>query len=115
MFSFIVLIVGIIAGGIAAIAGFGIGSLLAPLFALQIDTGLAVAAVSIPPRHRDAGADLWPVIIIAAIGVIAGTLVGGRVLRRIPETIFRRVVSAIILALGFCTLYKVRMGFVSGG
>lgn len=37
-----------IAGAVASVAGFGIGSLLTPLFALQMETKLAVAAVSIP-------------------------------------------------------------------
>jgi uncharacterized membrane protein YfcA len=37
-----------LAGGIAAVTGFGIGSLLTPVLALQVDTRLAVAAVSIP-------------------------------------------------------------------
>jgi uncharacterized membrane protein YfcA len=247
MFSIVVLIVGIIAGGIAAIAGFGIGSLLTPLLALRMDTGLAVAAVSIPhaigtlvrfgllrehverrvlwsfgitsaagglvgafllaragspvltlifalllffagfmgitglsQRLRFQGAaawiagalsglfgglvgnqggirsaamlgldvprdafvatataialfvdaarvpvylatqgeqllGLWPLIVVAAVGVVVGTLLGGRVLRRIPETIFRRVVSAIILALGVYMLYKAYTGFVGGG
>ncbi|MFN3326855.1 MAG: TSUP family transporter [Bryobacteraceae bacterium] len=36
------------AGGVAAIAGFGIGSILTPLLGLQIGVKLAVAAVSLP-------------------------------------------------------------------
>ena len=36
------------AGAIAAMTGFGIGSLLTPVLALTVDTRLAVAAVSIP-------------------------------------------------------------------
>ena len=39
---------GVLAGALAAVAGFGIGSLLTPLVALQVGTRLAVAAVSIP-------------------------------------------------------------------
>src|SRR5215207_4874376 len=39
---------GIIAGGIAAVAGFGIGSVLTPVLALETGTRLAVAAVAIP-------------------------------------------------------------------
>lgn len=46
LFEVLVLIVGFFAGGIAAVAGFGIGSLLTPLFALRMETKLAVAAVS---------------------------------------------------------------------
>lgn len=40
--------VGVVAGGIAAVAGFGIGSLLTPLLAVQAGTQLAVAAVAVP-------------------------------------------------------------------
>jgi uncharacterized membrane protein YfcA len=40
--------VGVLAGATAAVAGFGIGSLLTPLLALQLGTGTAVAAVAIP-------------------------------------------------------------------
>src|SRR5580704_3991255 len=39
---------GILAGAIAAISGFGIGSILTPLLAAWIGTKLAVAVVSIP-------------------------------------------------------------------
>ncbi len=39
---------GVLAGGIAAIAGFGIGSVLTPVLALETGTRLAVAAVAIP-------------------------------------------------------------------
>ena len=38
----------ILAGAIASVAGFGIGSVLTPVFALRADMPLAVAAVSIP-------------------------------------------------------------------
>ena len=44
----LVLTVATIAGAIAAVTGFGIGSLLTPVMAMQVDTRLAVAAVSIP-------------------------------------------------------------------
>ena len=44
----LVIVVAVVAGAIAAVTGFGIGSLLTPVLALQVDTRLAVAAVSIP-------------------------------------------------------------------
>jgi uncharacterized membrane protein YfcA len=44
--------------------------------------------------------DAWPIILTAIVGVVAGTLLGERVLRRIPEAIFQRVLGALILALG---------------
>jgi uncharacterized membrane protein YfcA len=39
---------GIVAGAVASVAGFGIGSLLTPVFVTQTATQIAVAAVSIP-------------------------------------------------------------------
>ena len=48
MFEVIVALASTAAGAVAAVAGFGIGSILTPLFALQFGTKLAVAAVSIP-------------------------------------------------------------------
>ncbi|MGH2463225.1 MAG: hypothetical protein ACRDFZ_06330, partial [Candidatus Limnocylindria bacterium] len=54
----LVLPVAIFAGGVAAIAGFGIGSLLTPLLALEFGTRTAVLLVAIP--HASATAlRLW--------------------------------------------------------
>jgi uncharacterized membrane protein YfcA len=47
MFSLILVIIAIIAGAIASVAGFGIGSLLTPLLAIKTGIGVAVAGVSI--------------------------------------------------------------------
>jgi uncharacterized membrane protein YfcA len=44
----LVLLVSIAAGSVAAIAGFGIGSLITPVFALHYPLKVAVAAVAIP-------------------------------------------------------------------
>ncbi|HYL12598.1 MAG TPA: sulfite exporter TauE/SafE family protein [Terriglobales bacterium] len=46
----------------------------------------------------------WPLVMVAALGVLAGTIFGQPLLRRIPERIFRAVVSGIILALGIAML-----------
>src|SRR5215813_2853181 len=48
MFSIWVLFASVLAGAVAAVSGFGIGSLLTPLFASQYGTKLSVAIVSIP-------------------------------------------------------------------
>jgi uncharacterized membrane protein YfcA len=47
-FDLILIVAGLLAGAVAAVTGFGIGSLLTPVLALQVDTRLAVAVVSIP-------------------------------------------------------------------
>lgn len=48
MFEVLIAVAAAIAGGIAAVAGFGIGSLLTPLLALRFGTKLAVAIISVP-------------------------------------------------------------------
>src|SRR5437588_5368851 len=48
IFQFTLFAASIAAGAIAAISGFGIGSVLTPVVSTQIDTRLAVAIVSIP-------------------------------------------------------------------
>jgi uncharacterized membrane protein YfcA len=45
-------------------------------------------------------------IAITTAGVIAGTLLGGRVLRRIPEAAFRRVVAVLLAILGIALLAR---------
>jgi uncharacterized membrane protein YfcA len=61
--TFIVILTAVaaLAGGIAAIAGFGVGSLLTPLLALRLGTKLAVAVVSVPHFIGSAArfAGLW--------------------------------------------------------
>ena len=48
LFLSYILIAGIIAGGIAAISGFGIGSILTPLLSIKVGTKIAIAIVSLP-------------------------------------------------------------------
>lgn len=48
MFELIVFLAALVAGSIAAITGFGIGSLLTPVLATQVPLKAAVAAVAIP-------------------------------------------------------------------
>ena len=47
LFDSALLLVAVLAGGVASIAGFGIGSLITPLLALKVGTSIAVAGVSI--------------------------------------------------------------------
>src|SRR6267378_3737737 len=75
----------IVAGAIASVAGFGIGSILTPLLAARVGAKLAVAAVSIPHvvgtavrfwllrGHVDRRIFLWFGITSAA-GGLAGAL-----------------------------------------
>jgi uncharacterized membrane protein YfcA len=47
---------------------------------------------------------LLPVIALATVGVVAGTLVGEKLLARIPEGIFRTLVGTLLLVLGISFL-----------
>ncbi|MGA2905633.1 MAG: sulfite exporter TauE/SafE family protein [Candidatus Korobacteraceae bacterium] len=83
--TFLLSLAGIVAGAIAAISGFGIGSILTPLLAAWIGTKLAVAVVSVPHfigtglrflvirQHVDRRA-LWSFGITSAAGGLVGAV-----------------------------------------
>jgi uncharacterized membrane protein YfcA len=48
VFDVLLALVAVVAGAIASVTGFGIGSLLTPVFSLRVPLKIAVAAVSIP-------------------------------------------------------------------
>src|SRR5437764_101662 len=77
--------VAVIAGAIAAVAGFGIGSVLTPALALETGTKLAVAAIAIPHfvgtaqrfwllRHHVERRVLAGFGVASALGGLAGAL-----------------------------------------
>ena len=95
----LVLVVSVLAGGIAAVTGFGIGSLLTPVLALQVDTRLAVAAVSVPHVIGTAirfwllsgGVDrrvFWSFGLTSAAGGLIGALLHNRASNRWLNVIF---------------------------
>jgi uncharacterized membrane protein YfcA len=50
--------------------------------------------------ERGPVAAIWPLVLVATAGVVAGTLAGEPLLRRLPERRFKQVVGVIILLLG---------------
>ncbi|HEV8215503.1 MAG TPA: sulfite exporter TauE/SafE family protein [Gemmatimonadaceae bacterium] len=83
--TILVALVGLVAGGIASVTGFGIGSLLTPVLAIETGTKLAVAAISIP--HAVATAQRFWILrrhvdtrvllgfgVASAVGGLAGAL-----------------------------------------
>jgi uncharacterized membrane protein YfcA len=65
--------------------------------------GLVVDLARIPVYVATGGAEMlanWPVVVIATIGVLAGTLLGGPILRRLPEPVFRRSAFVLVAILG---------------
>jgi uncharacterized membrane protein YfcA len=85
IFEIVLAIAALLAGGIASITGFGIGSILTPLLSLQVDMKVAVASVSIP-HFLATGLRFWLLRkqvdrevllhfgILSAIGGVAGAL-----------------------------------------
>ena len=86
LFETAVAAAGVVAGVIASVAGFGIGSVLTPLLAARVGTRLAVAAVSIPHvigtavrfwrlrGHLDRRVFLWFGVTSAAGGLTGALL-----------------------------------------
>jgi uncharacterized protein len=88
-FDVLVFAVAVLAGAVASIAGFGIGSLLTPVLAVKVATKLAVAAVSIPHlagtairfwrlRREIDRRVLWSFGITSAAGGLIGALLNER-------------------------------------
>jgi uncharacterized membrane protein YfcA len=86
-------VVAVLSGATAAVAGFGIGSLLTPLLATRLGTAAAIAAVSIPHAAATAlrfwrlrAAVDWSVIrgfgLLSAAGGLAGALLYARLSSR---------------------------------
>lgn len=71
--------------------------------------GLFVDGARMPVYFYAHGTELTQMttaIAITTAGAIAGTLVGGRVLRRIPEAAFRRAVAVLLAILGIALLAR---------
>ena len=103
-FKIFVALVGLVAAGIASVTGFGIGSLLTPVLAIETGTKLAVAAISIPHavataqrfwllrRHVDKRV-LLGFGIASALGGLAGALAHVWVSSRALTVVFGAVVA----------------------
>ena len=98
-YTAVVALAGVLVGGIAAVSGFGIGSLLTPVLAFHLDTRLAIAAVSVPHligtaqrfwtmrRHIDRRL-LLEFGVTSAAGGLIGALLHGRLGNRWLTTVF---------------------------
>ena len=90
-------------GGIRAAALLHFG--LSPAATVATATGIALAVDAARiPIYLVTGGDViaanWPYVVIGEVGVVAGTLLATPILRRLPETSFRRFVFATIAVLG---------------
>ena len=90
-------------GGIraASMLGFDVPkeSFVATATAIALFVDCARLPVYLATQGREIAA-IWPLLLVATIGVLIGTVVGVRLLARLPQGGFRRVVAMLLLALG---------------
>ncbi|HSU93230.1 MAG TPA: sulfite exporter TauE/SafE family protein [Gemmatimonadaceae bacterium] len=96
-------------GGIRSAALLGFDLDRQAFVATATAIGLVVDGARLPvyfATQTAAIARVWPLVLIATVGTLAGTVLGVRTLRRIPETVFRRVVAILLLLLGAYMLLR---------
>lgn len=90
-------------GGIRAAAMLGFDVRREAFVGTATAVGLIVDGARLPAYVWSDGAEmarLWAPILAMCAGVTIGTLAGKALLSRIPESLFKRIVGALILALG---------------
>jgi uncharacterized membrane protein YfcA len=100
-------------GGIRSAALLGFDLPKRAFVATATATGLIVDAARMPVYAATVGREIaavFPLVAIATAGVIAGTLYGGRLLRRIPEARFRSIVAGLLALLGTLMLIQAARG-----
>jgi uncharacterized membrane protein YfcA len=98
-------------GGIRSAAMLGFDLTKEQFVATATAIALCVDAARMPVylvAERAEVAAIWPLVLLATIGVVVGTLAGERLLARVPERRFRQVIGAIVLLLGIATLIRGR-------
>jgi uncharacterized membrane protein YfcA len=111
LFALLLAAVGIVAGGIAAVTGFGIGSLLTPALAARTGTSVAVAAIAIP--HVVATAQRFWILrryvdrrVLLGFGLAsaAGGLAGALVHTRLSSPALAVVFGTLLILTGISEL-----------
>lgn len=111
LFDLTVAFVGVAAGAVAAIAGFGVGSLLTPLLTTQYDAKLAVALVAIPHAIATAvrlwrlrGDISWPVLRSFGLASAVGGLAGAYVFTQVAGEVLARLLGTLLIIVGSAEL-----------
>lgn len=111
MFLLGVFVLAVLSGATAAVAGFGIGSLLTPLLAASFGTSAAVAAVAIP--HAAAtGLRCWRLrasidwTVVRGFGLLsaAGGLIGALLYTRFSNAALTLTLGLLLLSTSVATL-----------
>jgi hypothetical protein len=94
-------------GGIRSAAMLGFDLRGTAFVATATAIGVAVDVVRMPVYFATESTRIfqaWPAVLAGVIGVVFGTIVGQGILRKIPEKLFRRVISGILLLVGVLLL-----------
>ncbi len=98
-------------GGIRAAAMLALNVRKEAFVATAVAIALVVDGARMPVYAFSVGRQLlglWPIVGTACAGVLLGTLSGKQLLGWIPEAIFRRMVSALLMALGLAIVISGR-------
>jgi uncharacterized protein len=90
-------------GGIRSAAMLGFEVPRQSFVATATAIGLCVDVARVPVYLATQGADIagaWRLLLIAVVAVVMGTALGARLLSRVPERVFRRVVAVLLILLG---------------
>jgi uncharacterized membrane protein YfcA len=107
-----------VVGCVGGIYGIGGGSILAPVLigagrpprevapaalASTFVTSLAgvITFLALSVHHHGSIAPDWPTGIALGIGGLAGAYTGARIQRNLPDTLIRRVMGILVVAIGF--------------
>jgi uncharacterized protein len=96
-------------GGLRAGAMLGAGVSRDAFVATATATGLVVDLARLPvylSARWDEILPLWPYMAAMTAGVVVGTAIGMKVLKRIPEEKFRKVVSVLLIGLALWLVLK---------
>ena len=96
-------------GGIRSAALLGFGLSRQTLVATATAIGLFVDGARVPVYMATQGHHvlaIWPWVVLASAGVTIGTVLGSRVLMRIPDVWFRRVLAVVLGILGGVMLLR---------
>jgi uncharacterized protein len=104
----------VVAGAVAAIAGFGVGSLLTPLLTVPYGAKLAVALVALPHAIATAirlwwlrDSISWPVLGSFGVTSAVGGLVGAYVFTQAGGELLARVLGVLLIFVGIAELIGV--------
>ncbi len=96
-------------GGIRAAALLSFDLNKEVFIAVSTASALLVDAVRLPvyltAQSKNVFAE-WPLLIIMCVAVVAGTFAGMHLLKKINDAHFKKILSGLLLALGFFMLFK---------